>query len=51
MIGDYKFVEYDKYCNKCKHSECYEGDDPCNECLTNPAMIDSHKPMHFEERE
>ena len=28
----------------------YEGDDPCNECLTDTTNVDSHKPTQFKEK-
>jgi hypothetical protein len=49
MIGDLKEVRFDKYCNKCTHRNESETDDICNECLENPGMEDSHKPLNFEE--
>ena len=45
-----KLVEFDKYCSKCEHKSVKETEDPCNECLTYPAVADSHKPVKFEER-
>ena len=51
MIGDYKEVFFDVYCKECKHWSKPESVDPCCECLDNPAMVDSHKPMHFERKD
>lgn len=51
MIGDYKEVFFDIYCEACKHYSKPETVDPCCECLDNPAMVDSHKPMHFEKKD
>ena len=51
MIGDPKEVDFAKYCKKCKHFDTQDYEEPCNECLENPAMQDSHKPMHFEEKD
>lgn len=47
------FVEFDKYCDICKHKECkdIEGEEPCNECLQNPVNVESRKPIYFEEKE
>lgn len=50
MEGDYKLVNYDQYCERCVHRNTEDKDDPCDECLENPAMPDSHKPMHFKEK-
>ena len=49
MIGDYKIVEFDKYCSTCKHKKRSEHSKVCNECLTIAARIDSHKPENYEE--
>lgn len=49
MEYDEKFVEYDKYCSKCKNKDLDDSDDPCNECLTTPVNLNSHKPICFEE--
>lgn len=51
MIGDYKIVWYDRYCPTCKHKDLCETEDPCNECLTECAVIDSHKPIKYEKEE
>lgn len=47
------FVEFDKYCDICKFKECkdIEGQEPCNECLTNPVNLESKRPVKFEEKE
>ena len=57
MIGDYKIVFFEQYCPTCRYK-----DDPevvyddngkvisttCNDCLTIPARIDSHKPEKWD---
>lgn len=48
MIGDYKEVFFDVYCPTCKHWSKPESVDPCRECLDNPAMVDTHKPMYYD---
>jgi len=57
MIGDYKEVFFDVYCPTCKHRNEPEVKydekgkveyDTCNQCLTVPARIDSHKPEKWE---
>lgn len=50
MIGDYKIVDYMKYCPKCVLANEPETNDKCSECLDNPARIDSHKPINFVEK-
>lgn len=59
MIGDYKEVFFDVYCETCKHKSeppvIYEENSDkvvstrCNDCLTIPARIDSHKPEYWED--
>ncbi len=46
-----KEVFFIRYCPKCKHKDVPETEDPCNECLTEPANEYSHKPVKFEDRE
>lgn len=47
-----KFVDFAKYCPRCKFSETKETDDPCNACLTVPARTDgSRKPVNFKEED
>lgn len=43
-----KFVEFDKWCEKCKNYKKSPTDDPCNECLTHPVNDGSRKPVCFE---
>lgn len=50
MEGDLKEVYFNEYCNKCKHKSEKETDDTCNDCLTEAAREDSHKPVNFEEK-
>jgi hypothetical protein len=53
MIGDFyeKEVLFSKYCRSCKHEKCKETDEPCNECLSEPTNLYSHKPINWEEKE
>ncbi len=44
-----KEVYFDKYCKSCKHSNVAEDANPCNECLSEPARVYSHKPIRYEE--
>lgn len=46
-----KFVDFDKYCPKCEYSSIEGTEDPCNECLTCPVNVESHKPIKFKENE
>ncbi len=44
-----KLVHFDEYCKRCIHKKKKESEDPCYECLTEPARQFSHKPARFEE--
>lgn len=45
-----KIVDYETYCQKCKHKDLNDTDDPCNECLTKSVRTDgSRKPINFKE--
>lgn len=46
-----KIVDFEQYCEKCKHFYKDSIEEPCNECLTNPVNEHSHKPVNFEEGE
>ena len=48
--GDYKEVFFDVYCPTCKHRDKPESEDPCDECLDNPANVDSHKPVNWKKK-
>lgn len=49
MEDNKREVYFSLYCNQCKHKETEETKDPCNECLSIPFNINSHKPLYFEE--
>ena len=51
MQDDYKEVHFSEYCLICKHKDVDYTDDPCDECLSNPVNLHSHKPVKFEEKE
>lgn len=46
-----KEVFFYLYCPACKHENCADSEDPCDECLENPVNQDSHKPIFFKEKE
>lgn len=50
MQTETKIVDFVTYCQLCKNKLIVESEDPCNECLTFPTNIDSHKPINFEEK-
>lgn len=46
----YKEVYYHEYCKTCKHRTGVETEDPCNECLSEPINLNTHKPVNYEEK-
>lgn len=50
MDENYKEVYFSEYCAKCKHENVPEGDDPCHECLNEPARLYTHKPLKWESK-
>lgn len=42
-------VRYDRWCEKCKHKDLLENNDPCEDCLSNP-VNETEKPLRFEEK-
>lgn len=49
-MQNYKEVDFATYCPKCKNFKVLETEDPCNECLTHGAMLNSRKPLNFKEK-
>lgn len=49
--NEFKEVYFHQYCEKCKHKDKEEIEDPCYECLDNPVNSYSHKPVNFEAKE
>ena len=47
----YKEVYFDQYCSSCKYSDLEEENEPCNNCLANPANEYSHKPVYWKPKE
>lgn len=47
----YKEVYFGTYCETCKHCSKTEAEEPCDECLSNPTNLYSHKPVNYEEKE
>ena len=50
MKDEFKIVRFDLYCNRCKHEEKDEADEPCNSCLDIPARQNTHVPEFWEAR-
>lgn len=51
MNDGYKEVYYNEYCHKCKNFKKDVIDDRCNECLSEPVNLHTHRPVKFEERD
>lgn len=51
MDSEYKEVYFDKYCSTCKHKPVKDDEEPCDECLSEPINLYSHKPIKWEEDE
>ena len=49
--NEMKEVYFDKYCETCQHKDVKESEDPCWDCLAEPARPNSHKPARWEEKE
>ena len=45
-----KEVYFGLYCNQCQYYDTPESEDPCDECLTSPSNVYSHKPINFKEK-
>jgi hypothetical protein len=46
----YKEVYFHEYCKKCKYKEMKNTEGPCDECLTEPLNLNTHKPTKYEEK-
>lgn len=51
MNDGYKEVYFHEYCPKCMNYKEKMTDDPCNECLSEPVNLHTHKPVKFEEKD
>lgn len=49
-IENWKEVDFKTYCPKCKYKKLEETEDPCNECLTEGARVNTKKPLRFKEK-
>ena len=46
--NQYQEVYFCQYCKTCKHNELEENKDPCDECLSEPINLYTHKPVKWE---
>lgn len=49
MEDSYKEVYFNEYCPTCKYLKTNENDEPCEECLSSPVNLYSHKPINWKE--
>ena len=49
MEYKYKEVDFATYCPTCEHEDLEDLEEPCNECLSNPANLHSNKPVYWKE--
>lgn len=47
----YKEVYYHEYCKTCKNRKVANTEEPCNECLSEPINLDTHRPVKYEKKE
>lgn len=45
------FVDFDVYCKTCAYEKRDGAEEPCNECLRNPARKNSRKPVKWKEKD
>lgn len=48
-VGDTRFVEFQKYCSKCKHRNVGTLSEPCCECMSHSTNYHSERPVKYEE--
>lgn len=51
MNDSYKEVYFDQYCHTCIHFDKPGYEDPCDDCLSEPVNVYSHKPTKYVEKE
>ena len=49
--SDFKKVEFDKYCETCKHFDKDELEWPCNICFANSLNLHSDEPIKWEKKD
>lgn len=49
-MNNTKEVYFVAWCDKCAHKDKPDYEDPCNECLAQPFMINTHKPLNYKEQ-
>ena len=51
MEIDYQEVYFNMYCKTCAHKNKNEREEPCNECIEQPYVLNSHVPINYKKRE
>ena len=51
MDESLKEVYFGQYCHTCVYFDKLGFEDPCDECLSEPANTYSHKPVKYVEKE
>lgn len=46
----YKEVYFHEYCKSCKYEKVENTETPCDECLSEPTNLNSHKPVKYEKK-
>ena len=47
----YKEVYFHEYCKTCKNRNVANTEEPCDECLSEPTNLNTHRPVKYEEKE
>lgn len=47
----YKEVYFYEYCKTCKYRAVKNVDEPCNECLSEPTNLNTHRPVKYEKKD
>lgn len=43
-----KEVFFHEYCKTCKNREVSNTEEPCDECLSEPTNLNTHRPVKYE---
>lgn len=47
----YKEVHFHEYCKSCRHKQVDSNTEPCEECLSEPINLNTHRPVKYEKKE
>lgn len=51
MDIEFKEVNFEKYCEKCKYGKEPEKEDICNECLAEPMNSETEVPVNWKAKD